>query len=237
MTDIPMTPDTAITLADPSAAFPIAPSQYAEITRLQEARVPGQATTDSTGALRWVLPDGVELTPKEAAACFLNSTPDGHRQIVDRTETGPDAYWIGGPCGRNGSFGTQGARLYHRWRTTEGWTYDSEPSPQDAELLRQYLTGPRPVRVVISRRDWYSRPGYEDVLDAETVVHDAPDPDDYTAWTAWLGDYAKAWMSRQNSLQPGDYSAHAVDPRAARCSGFQGLASLSLTVDLGSITQ
>ncbi|MER7952015.1 hypothetical protein ABTY59_31955 [Streptomyces sp. NPDC096079] len=40
-------------------------------TRLRESGAPGQMVNDSTGALRWRLPDGEELTPGEAAERFL----------------------------------------------------------------------------------------------------------------------------------------------------------------------
>ncbi|MGW0033042.1 hypothetical protein ACWDXD_24900 [Streptomyces sp. NPDC003314] len=40
-------------------------------TRLRESGAPGQMVNDSTGALRWRLPDGEELTPGEAVKRFL----------------------------------------------------------------------------------------------------------------------------------------------------------------------
>ncbi|MEU5978485.1 hypothetical protein [Streptomyces sp. NPDC047315] len=206
-------------------------------TRLRESGAPGKMVySESAGAPVWRLPGGVDLTPGEAVHCFLPAAPDGHRQIVDRSVTGPGEYWVGGPCGRGRVYGgAQGARLYEVRRTDEGLTTTPEATPEHAEVLRRYLTGPRPVRVLIYTRDQDER-GARVVLDTETVVLDGPDPDDCEAWTVWLRDYGKAWLAtHRDDLEPGEYHAVVVDPRAADCAGFQGLDDLAPTVDLTGI--
>lgn len=162
------------------------------------------------------------------------------RPVVDRTNCAAGRYILGGPCGRAGAYGpASGSTYYRATRADSAYTVTTigEADPVLVETLTNYLTAPRRVRVAVFH---YDRPGcgFNDsvkLTDHEVVVADGPDPDDYRAWSLWLEEYAGQWLADQESLGPGSYAALAIDPQAARLTGYQGYHCLSRQVHLAYI--
>lgn len=157
------------------------------------------------------------------------------RPRIDRTGLGAYSFYLDGPCGAGGSYGS--GRLYQATRRELPggdwqirWVRPSVEGMDQARHLLDYLRGPRDIRITVVALGAVSFDDRE-IAEFDTGAPGRTDPDDHAMWRDWLLAYAQRWLHEPPTEPrvPDDvdrlYFA-AADTNAVDLNGIKGLARL-----------